>query len=180
MKGETSMIKIYTGYNNSTGVHYYNMFNEIRKVPKIGEFFIDGIVTEINSVKTDCEQGNDDAYKYDCYEITTINEDEEDEEEKEHTHLCASYPAEYDYDQYAGEINKKLFEAFGKNEIFKSCEDEEDFYEKVVEITPLFGGSNSEYCYTIYKIFGIEKLNEILKEYNYFYDEVSGNLDYIA
>ena len=26
----------------------------------------------------------------------------------------------------------------------------------------------------------IEKLNEILKEYNYFYDEASGNLDYIA
>lgn len=173
------MIKIYMRYNDSTHTHYYNEFEKIKRVPKIGEFFIDGIATEVHLLEKDCEQDNDDIYKYDCYAIKTINENNGDEESV-NVHVCASYPAEYDYDQYAEEINKKLFEAFRESEILKNCEDVSDFLDVIYEISKWEGGSNAEYCEMIYKIFGIEKLNEILKGYNYFYDEASGNLDYIA
>ena len=77
------------------------------------------------------------------------------------------------------EINKKLFEVFRESEILKNCEDVSDFLDVIYEISKWESGSNAEYCEMIYKIFGIEKLNEILKEYNYFYDEVNGALNYI-
>ena len=34
------MIKIYMRYNDSTHTHYYNEFEKIKRVPKIGELFL--------------------------------------------------------------------------------------------------------------------------------------------
>lgn len=70
-------IRAYTGYNDYKKVHYYTDFEVVDVIPKVGEvddlcWARDGYKKEVVGVydlSLDCEQGNDNVYNYDYYEV---------------------------------------------------------------------------------------------------------------
>lgn len=75
-------IKAYTGYK--PGRHLYNEFEIINELPRIGEespFTFSEIVTSIEPVDLDCEQGNPEVFKYDYYRMESVPKPEELDED---------------------------------------------------------------------------------------------------
>ena len=73
-------IKAYTGYNQRTDTRYYNYFEIVSKLPEIGEndYGFEGYkVVEINPVKLDVQQNDDDVYNYDFYEVVVEEKDDD-------------------------------------------------------------------------------------------------------
>lgn len=89
-------IKAYISYNDYNKVHYYETFDIIEELPKIdNEKIYNDSVTNIEDIKLDCEQGNDDVYNYDYYLITYTNyEDFNNSNEKDKN------IKDYQYNQY--------------------------------------------------------------------------------
>lgn len=86
-------IKAYTGYK--PGRHLYNTFDVIDELPKVGEespYTFDEIVTSIEPVDLDCEQGNPEVWDYDYYVIETLpkelDEDDDPENYKSIRYIC--------------------------------------------------------------------------------------------
>lgn len=66
-------IKAYTNYNERSNTHSYREFDVIDALPEIGTTQSNGeVVKEINPISIDCEQGHDDVFYYDFYEIVSV------------------------------------------------------------------------------------------------------------
>lgn len=87
-------IRAYTGYSERRKTHYYTDFEIVNKLPEVGEVVYGDDdncininygererVKSVSAVSLDCEQGNDEVYNYDYYEVCTQFE-EYDEESK--------------------------------------------------------------------------------------------------
>ena len=74
------MRRAYTGYRESENQHLYNDFTEIEadELPKVGDEWRDGIVYAVNEEQLDCEQPNDDNFKFNYYYIEWIDGDGDD------------------------------------------------------------------------------------------------------
>lgn len=88
-------IKAYTGF--VPGRHLYNVFEVINDLPKVGEespFSFSEIVTSIEPVDLDCEQGNPEVWDYDYYRMesvpkpTELDEDDDPEDYKSVVYFC--------------------------------------------------------------------------------------------
>ncbi len=77
-------IRAYTGYCERSNTHYYTDFEIVDKLPELGEVVYGDSdnctridygererVTNVCKAWLDCEQGNDEVYDYDYYEIQT-------------------------------------------------------------------------------------------------------------
>lgn len=77
-------IRAYTSYSERSNTHYYTDFEIVDKLPQVGEVVSgdnDGSTTHyhgerervksVSEVLLDCEQGNDEVYNYDYYEVHT-------------------------------------------------------------------------------------------------------------
>lgn len=77
-------IKVYVDYKERSKVHYWAMFEVVDRLPKVGEVVYgdddDALrpyygererVERIWKVEPDCEQGNDDVFEYDYFEVFT-------------------------------------------------------------------------------------------------------------
>ena len=111
-------IKAYVNYNEREKIHYYQMFDVVEVIPK---YYNDEEVVDIKEVRLDAEQGNDEVYKYDFFEITTID----DEKEENHYYIC-KMNVEYVLDEYIGYIQEKIYNKYYVNEY----EDFDEFYNK--------------------------------------------------
>lgn len=62
-------IKAYIGWNDKNHTHYYKDFEIIEKLPEKKNVFDENgeRIIKIESVKLDCEQGNEEVYNYDYY-----------------------------------------------------------------------------------------------------------------
>lgn len=67
-------IKAFVGYNEVNNFHYYQNFEIVDELPKIGDEFEDSKVLAINPVNLDCEQPSETVYSYDYYSITLSND----------------------------------------------------------------------------------------------------------
>lgn len=70
-------IKAYTEWNDSTRTHYYTYFDIVDTLPKIGDYYNGNLVIDVENVDLDCEQGNDEVYSYNYYEIVADDGEEE-------------------------------------------------------------------------------------------------------
>lgn len=68
-------IKAFVDFNQINNFHYYQEFEIINELPKIGEIIDDRKVVSINLVQLDCEQPNNDVYNYNYYTVTAIGRD---------------------------------------------------------------------------------------------------------
>jgi hypothetical protein len=66
-------IKVYTGYKEYSNTHLYTWFEIVPYLPEIGDDINGWEVTGIFPAYLDCEQGSDEVYSYDYYEIETVN-----------------------------------------------------------------------------------------------------------
>ena len=71
-------VKAYIDYNDYNKVHYFEDFDIVDELPKIGDLIDDNKVIKIEEAKLDCEQGSDDVYNYDYYKLTLKYEDYDD------------------------------------------------------------------------------------------------------
>lgn len=69
-------IKAYIGWNDTNHAHYYKEFEIIEKLPEKKNVFDENgeRIIRIESVRLDCEQGNEEVYNYDYY-VATIEMD---------------------------------------------------------------------------------------------------------
>ena len=111
-------IKAYVDYNEWEKIRYYQMFDVVEIIPK---YYNDEKVINIKEVRLDSEQGNDKVYKYDFFEITTID----DEKEESHYYIC-KMNVEYVLDEYIRYIQEKIYNKYYVNEY----EDFDEFYDK--------------------------------------------------
>ncbi len=87
-------IRAYVDWDDETKTHYYNDFEVVEKLPKINDIyyadeFRDERVTSIKRIDIDCEQGNDDVYNYDYYEIITdVYDKDYDEHDDNYYFVC--------------------------------------------------------------------------------------------
>ena len=109
-------IKAYVNYNEREKIHYYQMFDVVEVIPK---YYNDEEVVDIKEVRLDAEQGNDEVYKYDFYEITTID----DEKEESQYYIC-KMNIEYILDEYMGYIQEKIYQKYYADKY----EDFDEFY----------------------------------------------------
>jgi len=167
-------MKIYI-WENGTRARNSCEFTTINmKMYEVGDIYAHGTIVEIEKLEKDCEQSNDEAYKYDCYCITASDKDND-----EYDYYIAALPAEYDYDNWSESIDRDLFESLHNDRRLQDCRYSRDFVDVVLELVAWQGGSNAEYCGAIAEIFGIDTLNEVLKKYGYIYNVETGELDYI-
>lgn len=110
-------IKAYVDYNEREKNHYYQIFDVVEVIPE--KFYNDEEIIEIKEVRLDAEQGNDEVYKYDFFEITTID----DEKEESYYYIC-KMNVEYVLDEYIGYIQEKIYNKYYVNEY----EDFDEFY----------------------------------------------------
>jgi hypothetical protein len=68
-------IKVYTGYKEYTNAHLYTWFEIVPYLPEIGDDINGWKVTGIFPASLDCEQGSDEVYNYDYYEVETVEMD---------------------------------------------------------------------------------------------------------
>ena len=111
-------IKAYVDYNEWEKIRYYQMFDVVEIIPK---YYNDEKVINIKKVRLDVEQGNDEVYKYDFYEITTID----DEKEESHYYIC-KMNVEYVLDEYIEYIQEKIYQKYYADKY----EDFDEFYSK--------------------------------------------------
>ena len=109
-------IKAYVNYNEREKIHYYQMFDVVEVITK---YYNDEEVVDIKEVRLDAEQGNDEVYKYDFYEITTID----DEKEESQYYIC-KMNIEYILDEYMGYIQEKIYQKYYADKY----EDFDEFY----------------------------------------------------
>ena len=112
-------IKAYVDYNEREKIHYYQIFDVVEVIPE--KFYNDEEIIEIKEVRLDAEQGNDEVYKYDFFEITTID----DEKEESHYYIC-KMNVEYVLDEYIGYIQEKIYQKYYTDKY----DDFDDFYSK--------------------------------------------------
>ena len=112
-------IKAYTGYNEREKIHYYKEFDIVEVLPK--EFYNDEKIIGIKEVRLDAEQCNQEVYKYDFFEITTLD----DEKEEDYYYIC-KMNIEYILDEYIEYIQEKIYQKYYVNEY----EDFDEFYSK--------------------------------------------------
>lgn len=95
-------IRAYTSYNDYRKIHYYTDFEVIDKLPSLDDKSFGGYdawnyedfkILEINSVHLDCEQGSQEVYNYDYYEIV-IQYKDDDKLEKDHFYVAIEKPEE--------------------------------------------------------------------------------------
>lgn len=89
-------IKAYTSYNDYNRTRYFREFDIVKSIPVVGEdygsHFGDGVtetVKEVNEVRLDIEQGKDEVWDYDYYEVVTNYYDRLDDETTEETYYIA-------------------------------------------------------------------------------------------
>lgn len=82
-------IKAYVGYSEWQKKHFYRYFDIVDKIPTIGDIIEDEEVVDVSEVSLDCEQDNEDVYKYNFYKIITqVDEWGDGEIEKNEYYLC--------------------------------------------------------------------------------------------
>ena len=151
-------IKAYVNYNEREQIHYYQMFDVVEVIPK---YYNDEEVVDIKEVRLDAEQGNDEVYKYDFFEITTIDNDKE-----ESCYYICKMNIEYILDEYMEYIQEKIYQKYYVNEY----EDFDEFYSKFY--CELDGGNinrlmelNNKYKVDVIKIMEELKIDdEIIEE----------------
>ena len=111
-------IKAYVNYNEREKIHYYQMFDVVEVIPK---YYNDEEVVDIKEVRLDAEQGNDEVYKYDFFEITTIDNDKE-----ESCYYICKMNIEYILDEYIEYIQEKIYQKYYADKY----EDFDEFYSK--------------------------------------------------
>lgn len=111
-------IKAYVDYNEREKIHYYQTFDVVEVIPK---YYNDEEVIGVKEVRLDAEQGNDEVYKYDFFEIITID----DEKEESHYYIC-KMDVEYILDEYIGYIQEKIYNKYYTDKY----DDFDDFYSK--------------------------------------------------
>lgn len=109
-------IKAYVDYNEREKNHYYQIFDVVEVIPR---YYNDEEVIGVKEVRLDAEQGNDEVYKYDFFEITTID----DEKEESYYYIC-KMDVEYVLDEYIGYIQEKIYQKYYADKY----EDFDDFY----------------------------------------------------
>ena len=109
-------IKAYVNYNEREKIHYYQMFDVVEVIPK---YYNDEEVVDIKEVRLDAEQGNDEVYKYDFFEITTIDNDKE-----ESCYYICKMNIEYILDEYIEYIQEKIYQKYYADKY----EDFDEFY----------------------------------------------------
>lgn len=109
-------IKAYVDYNEREKIHYYQIFDVVEVIPR---YYNDEEVIGVKEVRLDAEQGNDEVYKYDFFEITTID----DEKEESYYYIC-KMDVEYVLDEYIGYIQEKIYQKYYADKY----EDFDDFY----------------------------------------------------
>lgn len=67
-------IKVLVGYNEVNNFHYYQNFEIVDELPKIGDEFEDSKVLAINPVNLDSDQLSYIVYSYDYYVVTLSND----------------------------------------------------------------------------------------------------------
>ena len=152
-------IKAYTGYNEREKIHYYKEFDIVEVLPK--EFYNDEKIIGIKEVRLDVEQCNQEVYKYDFFEITTLD----DEKEEDYYYIC-KMNIEYILDEYIEYIQEKIYQKYYVNEY----EDFDEFYSKFY--CELDGGNinrlmelNNKYKVDVIKIMEELKIDdEIIEE----------------
>ena len=117
-------IKAYVDYNEREKNHYYQIFDVVEVIPE--KFYNDEEIIEIKEVRLDAEQGNDEVYKYDFFEITTID----DEKEESYYYIC-KMNVEYVLDEYIGYIQEKIYNKYYVNEYEDFDEFYSNFYQKL-------------------------------------------------
>lgn len=117
-------IKAYVNYNEREKIHYYQIFDVVEVIPE--KFYNDEEIIEIKEVRLDAEQGNDEVYKYDFFEITTID----DEKEESYYYIC-KMDVEYVLDEYIGYIQEKIYNKYYVNEYEDFDEFYSNFYQKL-------------------------------------------------
>ena len=153
--------RAYTGYRESRNQHLYNDFTEIEadELPKVGEEWRDGIVYAVNEERLDCEQPNDDNFKFNYYYIEWIDGDGDE---------CGEYVCFLDYEYKLDDdmeyIQKDLFEKLKGNSKTSNCEDASDFVEFINEEN---SGGNLEFLATTARMFGSEVVDSVISEYDY-------------
>ena len=157
-------IKAYVDYNEREKIHYYQMFDVVEVIP---EYYNDEKVIDIKEVRLDSEQGNDEVYKYDFYEITTIDDDKEES----YYYIC-KMDVEYVLDEYIGYIQEKIYQKYYADKY----EDFDDFYDKFY--SELDGGNINKLMklHDKYKIDVVEIMEE-LKIDSEIIEEVKINLN---
>lgn len=111
-------IKAYVDYNEREKNHYYQIFDVVEVIPR---YYNDEEVIGVKEVRLDAEQGNDEVYKYDFFEITTID----DEKEESYYYIC-KMDVEYVLDEYIGYIQEKIYQKYYTDKY----DDFDDFYSK--------------------------------------------------
>lgn len=151
-------IKAYVNYNEREKNHYYQIFDVVEVIPR---YYNDEEVIGVKEVRLDAEQGNDEVYKYDFFEITTID----DEKEESYYYIC-KMDVEYVLDEYIGYIQEKIYNKYYVNEYEDFDEFYSNFYQK------LEGGNinslmelNNKYKVDVIKIMEELKIDsEIIEE----------------
>ena len=151
-------IKAYVVFNEREKIHYYQTFDVVEVIPR---YYNDEEIIEIKEVRLDAEQGNDEVYKYDFFEITTID----DEKEESYYYIC-KMNVEYVLDEYIGYIQEKIYNKYYVNEYEDFDEFYSNFYQK------LEGGNinslmelNNKYKVDVIKIMEELKIDsEIIEE----------------
>ena len=116
-------IKAYVDYNEREKNHYYQIFDVVEVIPR---YYNDEEVIGVKEVRLDAEQGNDEVYKYDFFEITTID----DEKEESYYYIC-KMNVEYVLDEYIGYIQEKIYNKYYVNEYEDFDEFYSNFYQKL-------------------------------------------------
>lgn len=116
-------IKAYVNYNEREKNHYYQIFDVVEVIPR---YYNDEEVIGVKEVRLDAEQGNDEVYKYDFFEITTID----DEKEESYYYIC-KMDVEYVLDEYIGYIQEKVYNKYYVNEYEDFDEFYSNFYQKL-------------------------------------------------
>lgn len=151
-------IKAYVDYNEREKIHYYQVFDVVEVIP---QYYNDEKVIDIKKVPLDAEQGNEEVYKYDFFEITTIDDDKEESQ----YYIC-KMNIEYILDEYIEYIQEKIYQKYYVNEY----EDFDEFYSKFY--CELDGGNinrlmelNNKYKVDVIKIMEELKIDdEIIEE----------------
>lgn len=157
-------IKAYVDYNEREKIHYYQTFDVVEVIPR---YYNDEEVIGVKEVRLDPEQGNSEVWKYDYYEITTVD----DEKEESYYYIC-KMDVEYVLDEYIGYIQEKIYQKYYTDKY----EDFDDFYDKFY--SELDGGNINKLMklHDKYKIDVVEIMEE-LKIDSEIIEEVKINLN---
>lgn len=80
-------IRAYVNYDERRKIHYYKDFEIIKELPKEGDEYDYKKVIKVYQIMLDSEQGDDDIYDYDFFEIT-LSCVENDEEEQDIVYIA--------------------------------------------------------------------------------------------